>query len=112
MWQVAVFVLALAQHSGPPTGAPRQQCLSDADLKILADLKALTRPTSPTDPQPPFNPDYFVGTWAMEYEAPDSPLASEGMHTGTLAFKHVDGCYYEVVGGEGAKGAPYLRRFR
>ena len=86
---------AIAQHSGAPSGAPHAACLSDADRAVVAEFRARTRPTSPDDPIPPFDPDYFVGTWAMEYEAPDTPLAAEGMHTGTLTFKHVDGCYYE-----------------
>jgi hypothetical protein len=116
MRKVGAVVLALlacavdgrAQHSGPPTGAPRAQCLSDADLEIIAKLKALTRPTSPDDPVPPFNPDYFVGTWGMEYEAPDTPLAAEGMHAGTLTVKHVDGCYYEgELAAKDPKGASY-----
>jgi len=104
---------ARAQHSGAPTGAPRVQCLSDADLEVIAQLKALTRPTRPTDPVPPFNPDYFVGTWAMEYEAPDTPLAAEGMHTGTLTFKHVDGCYYEgELTAKDPKGATYTTKIQ
>ena len=104
---------ARAQHSGAPTGAPRIQCLSDADLQTLARLKALTRPTSPDDPAPPFNPDYFVGTWAMEYDAPDTPLALEGMHTGTLTFKHVDGCYYEgELTAKDPKGAAYSTKIQ
>ncbi|HVZ23272.1 MAG TPA: hypothetical protein VG871_19500 [Vicinamibacterales bacterium] len=92
---MAICAPAFAQHSGAPSGAPKRQCLSDADLELIATLKALTRPTRPDDPSPPFNPDYFVGTWAMEYEAPDTPLAAAGMHTGTATFRHVDGCYYE-----------------
>jgi hypothetical protein len=86
---------ALAQHSGAPGGTPRAECLSDADRELIAKLKALTRPTTEKDPPPPFNPDYFVGAWTMEYEAPDSPLSPEGTHTGTVTFKHVDGCFYE-----------------
>jgi hypothetical protein len=119
--KVALAFLALvvcagpvrAQHSGPPTGAPRAACLSEADLKVLETLKALTRSTSPDDPTPPFNPDYFVGTWAMEYEAPDTPLAPEGMHTGTLTVKHVDGCYYEgQLTAKDPKGATYTTRIQ
>src|SRR5262245_48725174 len=104
---------ATAQHSGAPTGVPRAECLSDADRALIAQLKALTRPTSPTDPVPPFNPDYFVGTWAMEYDAPDSPLAPEGMHSGTLTFKHVDGCYYEGdLTAKDPKGATYTTKIQ
>jgi hypothetical protein len=86
---------AMAQHSGAPSGTPRTQCLSNEDRELIARLKALTRPTTEKDPPPPFDPDYFVGTWAMEWDAPESALAAEGMHSGTLTFKHVDGCFYE-----------------
>ena len=85
----------LAQHSGAPIGTPRTQCLSSDDRELIAKLKALTRPTTEKDPPPPFDPDYFVGAWAMEWDAPESALAVEGMHSGTLTVKHVDGCYYE-----------------
>ena len=113
MWQVAVLVLALGQHSGPPTGAPKAACLSDADRAILKEFHARTRPTSPDDPLPPFDPEYLVGTWSMEYDAPDTPLAPEGMHTGTLTFKHVDGCYYEgELTAKGPKGVPYTTKIQ
>jgi hypothetical protein len=86
---------AVAQHSGAPSGAPRQECLNDADRELIVKLKALNRPTTEKDPPPPFNPEYFVGTWSMEYDAPESPLAPDGVQTGTLTVKHVDGCFYE-----------------
>jgi hypothetical protein len=93
---IVVFAApAFAQHSGQPSGVPRQQCLSDADVQVIATLKALKRPTSPDDPVPPFNPDYFVGAWTMEYDGPESALAPEGAHSGTLTVKHLDGCFYE-----------------
>jgi hypothetical protein len=85
----------LAQHAGAPNGSPRKTCLSDQDLELIVKLKALTRPTTERDPAPPFNPEYFVGMWSMEYDAPESPLAPEGIQTGTLTVKHVDGCFYE-----------------
>lgn len=89
------------------------QCLGDAELQVLAKLKALNRPTSPDDPVPPFNPDYFVGVWTMEYDAPDTPLAPEGMHTGTLTVRHVDGCYYEgELSAKGPRGAVYTQKIQ
>ena len=104
---------SFAQHSGAPTGAPRKQCLSDADRAVIAQLKAMNRPTRSDDPVPPFNPDYFVGTWDMEYDAPETPLAPEGAHTGTLTFTHVDGCYYEgELKAKGPKGVAYTSRIQ
>ena len=102
-----------AQHSGAPAGAPRAQCLSGDDLELIARLKALTRATTEKDPPPPFNPDYFVGTWTLEWDAPESPLASEGVHTGTVVFRHVDGCFYEGdLTGKGQSGAPYKTKIQ
>ena len=116
---IAILVLAVhaapawAQHSGAPGGVPKTQCLSDTDLELITKLKALTRPTRVDDPAPPFNPDYFVGTWAMEWDAPESPLAPEGMHSGTLTFKHVDGCYYEgELAGKGPSGPAYTTKIQ
>ena len=86
---------AWAQHSGAPSGAPRTQCLSSEERESIVKLKALNRPTTEKDPVPPFDPDYLVGTWTMEWDAPETALAAEGMHSGTLIFKHVGGCYYE-----------------
>jgi len=103
----------LAQHAGAPGGAPRAQCLSNEDLELIAKLKALTRPTTEKDPPPPFNPDYFIGTWVMEWDAPDSPLATEGMHTGTVTFRHLDGCFYEGdLSAKGPGGAAYKARIQ
>ena len=103
---------ALAQHSGAPSGAPRPDCLSDADRELIGKLKALNRPTTEKDPPPPFNPDYFVGTWSMEYDAPESPLAPEGAHSGTLIVKHVDGCFYEGELDAKGPGGPYKTKFQ
>jgi hypothetical protein len=121
MREVSAAILALvvcgtpafAQHSGAPSGTPRQECLSDADRELIARLKALNRPTTEKDPPPPFNPDYFVGTWTMEYDAPESPLAPEGAHTGTLVVKHLDGCFYEGdLTAKGPNGAAYKTRIQ
>jgi hypothetical protein len=114
---VLVFVstasTAVAQHSGAPTGAPRLQCLSDAERALVLQLKAMNRPTRSDDPVPPFDPEYFVGVWDMEYDAPETPLAAEGMHAGTLTFRHVDGCYYEgELKAKDPKGAAYTIRIQ
>jgi hypothetical protein len=100
--------VALAQHAAAPRGAPRTQCLSADEIELAAKLKALTRPTTEKDPPPPFDPDYFVGTWAMEWDAPDTPLAAEGLHAGTLTIKRVDACYYEgTLRAKAPAGTPY-----
>jgi hypothetical protein len=113
MWQVTALLLVLAQHSGAPTGAPRTACLTDAERAVVAEFRARTRSTSPDDPIPPFDPEYFAGSWAMEYEAPESPLAPEGMHSGTLTVKHVDGCYYEgALTAKDPKGAAYTTKIQ
>ena len=31
----------------------------------------------------------------MEWDAPESALAAEGVQAGTMTVKHVDGCFYE-----------------
>jgi hypothetical protein len=82
---------ALAQHSGAPTGAPRQECLSDADRELIVKLKALNRPTTERDPPPPFNPDYFSarGRWNATRQC----CCAGWRHS--CDVKHVDGCFYE-----------------
>ena len=51
------------------------------------------------------------GTWSDD--APETPLAPEGVHTGTLTFTHVDGCYYEgELKAKGPKGVPYTSRIQ
>ena len=49
----------------------------------------------------------------MEWDAPETPLAPEGMHTGTLTFKHVDGCFYEgELTAKDPKGAAYTTKIQ
>jgi hypothetical protein len=121
MREVGIAIVALvicaaparAQHSGAPGGTPRKECLSDADRELIGKLKALNRPTTEKDPPPPFNPDYFVGAWTMEYDAPESALGPEGVQTGALVVKHVDGCFYEGdLTAKGPGGAAYTTTIR
>ena len=44
---------------------------------------------------------------------PDTPLAPEGMHSGTVIFKHVDGCFYEGdLTGKRRNGSAYKVRIQ
>lgn len=84
---------AWAQY-GALKGEIRKQCLSDEDLKQIAIFKAKVQ-SSPQDPVVPFNPDYFVGSWDIEGDAPDAPWSEAGTTTGTVIFKYVENCLYE-----------------
>ena len=85
-----------AQYGGARFGEtklPGPHCLTDAQRKTNADLKALERPTTTEDPSWIFDPDYLVGTWTIDWSGPETPLGTEV--TGTLTIAHVEGCDYE-----------------
>jgi hypothetical protein len=71
------------------------KCLFKEDLELIAARNALTRTTLNQDAEAPFNPDYLVGRWTFEYEAPESALGPGGPISGTETVQHVDGCRYE-----------------
>jgi hypothetical protein len=51
----------------------------------------LGRPTRPGDVAPPLNfAEYFVGTWAFEWDVPEGPLGPSGRISGTTTYKKVD----------------------
>jgi hypothetical protein len=89
-------------------GLPRQQCLSDADKAKLDAAYALARSgdtkkqqeKAALDPNLPFDPNYFVGTWKLDWVVPESPLGPEGQIEGDVTVKYVEGCFYlgEVKG--------------
>lgn len=86
--------LAYAQYGiQQPTPLPGPACLTDAQRQVNVGLKALARSTTKDDPVWIFDPDYFVGTWRLEWNGPETPLGSDV--TGTLAIVHVEGCDYE-----------------
>jgi hypothetical protein len=75
------------------------ECLTRQQLDLIAALNALHRPTvgveGDGDDQAPFNPHYFIGTWAITGALPDSALGPGGDFVGTETVRHVDGCTYE-----------------
>ncbi len=88
-------VVKLQPGETPVTG----ECLTKQQLDLIAALNALLRPTvgveADGDDQTPFNPNYFIGTWAFRGVLPDSPLGPGGDFTGTETVRRVDGCSYE-----------------
>lgn len=91
---VAHALAAEAQSISPAAASlPRARCLTDEQREVNAKLKALKRATTREDPIWVFDPDYFVGTWDLEWGGPDTPLTTEV--TGRLTVTHVEGCYYE-----------------
>src|SRR5436190_18193791 len=65
-----------------------------------------SRPTEPSDPMPPPNMDYFLGTWAFDWNVPESPLGPAGKLKGTETYKKLaNGSYESEIKGEGPLGA-------
>ena len=85
---------ALAQY-GANKVEVRKQCLSDDDLQIIKTIKSLKRATNLTDPDLPFNPDYFIGTWHMSWINSEVPWSSAGQNEGTATFKYIENCIYQ-----------------
>jgi hypothetical protein len=85
---------AAAQY-GANTISLRTQCLSDDDLNVIRTIKSLKRATKVGDPDLPFNPDYLLGTWHMDWINSEVPWSSAGENTGTATFKYIENCNYE-----------------
>lgn len=64
------------------------------------------RPTEPTDPMPPPNLDYFIGSWSFDWNVPESPLGPAGKMKGTETYKKtLNGQKYESeIQGDGPEG--------
>src|SRR5687768_10349107 len=94
---MAVFLAipASAQYVALASGEPSKQCLDEKAKDTIKALKALTRSPKNDDPELPFDPDYFVGTWDLEWDVPDTPLGQAGTITGAIEIRHVEGCSYE-----------------
>ena len=73
---------------------------------FLQPAQQQSRPTEPTDPMPPPNLDYFIGTWAFDWNVPESPLGPAGKMKGTETYKKLaNGTYESEIKGEGPSGA-------
>lgn len=74
-------------------------------LLIFQPFQQTSRPTDPSDPMPPPNMDYFIGTWKFEWNVPESPLGPAGKIKGTETYKKMpDGSYDSEIAGEGPMG--------
>jgi len=75
-------------------------------LIALLFVQQASRPTQPTDPMPPPNLDYFIGSWSFDWNVPESPLGPAGKMKGTETFKKIlSGQKYESeINGEGPEG--------
>lgn len=75
-------------------------------LIALLFTQQASRPTEPTDPMPPPNLDYFLGSWSFDWNVPESPLGPAGKMKGTETFKKIlNGQKYESeIKGEGPDG--------
>ena len=73
---------------------------------VLIFQQQPSRPTQPSDPMPPPNLDYFVGTWSFDWNVPESPLGPAGKMKGTETYKKIlSGQKYESeIQGEGPDG--------
>ena len=56
-----------------------------------------SRPTEPTDPMPPPNMDYFIGTWTFDWNVPESPLGPAGKIKGKETYKKINATTYESM---------------
>lgn len=75
------------------TALPGARCLTDLQRENNAKLKAMNRSTTKDDPLWVFDADYFVGTWKLEFDGPDTAMGTDV--NGTLTIAHVEGCDYE-----------------
>lgn len=104
---VAAVVPAEAQYTATfANDRPTAQCLTAAQKESI-DKTRRTATSAVSNDQELLDPDYFVGTWEIDWVAPDSPLSREGDVTGTLTMKHVQSCYYEGTFSMKGPDGPY-----
>jgi len=66
-----------------------------------------SRPTDPSDPMPPPNMDYFIGTWSFDWNVPESALGPAGKMKGSETYKKIlNGPFYQSeIQGDGPDGS-------
>ena len=80
--RVAIVLVALACAS---VGT-----LAQTQPMPRGQMPDLGRPTRPGDVAPPLDfAEYFVGTWAFEWDVPEGPFGPSGRITGTTTYKKV-----------------------
>lgn len=102
LWLIACCVLVAEagpaqahQYAALAPGSPSAQCLSPDLKETIRKKRESAHRTVDGEVEDPLDPDYFLGTWHLEWLAPDSPMTVAGEVTGTLMVRHVEGCYYE-----------------
>lgn len=53
-------------------------------------------PTSGAEMQAPFDLQYFLGEWEVEWTPPDTPLLPGGMYTGTETVTHINSRFLKI----------------
>ena len=53
-------------------------------------------PTTGLEMMRPFDPGYFIGTWEIEWNPPDTGLVPAGEYTGTETVSHIENRYLQV----------------
>jgi hypothetical protein len=101
MTSALMLALLLSLPSAPP---PAPQAAPPSGQQSAP--QQTSRPTDPSDPMPPPDLDYFVGTWAFDWNMPESPLGPGGKLKGKETYKKIlNGLAYEsVIEGEGPEG--------
>ena len=74
---------------------PTAECLTTEQKEAIKVTRSQAKRAGPSSEEELLDPDYFVGTWQLEWVAPESPLGREGDVTGTINIRHGKGCHYE-----------------
>ena len=54
------------------------------------------RPTTPDEMLAPWNPQYYLGEWEIEWSPPETGLVAPGQWTGTETVTHIENRYFRI----------------